>query len=62
MAYELFTADGKRKYLNAEELDRFIEAAKAQERPEVRTLCLVLAHTGCRIYPKPWRLRSIAWT
>ncbi len=49
MAYELFTFDGKRKYLNAEELDRFIEAAKVQERPEVRTLCLVLAYTGCRI-------------
>jgi integrase len=49
MAYELFTSDGKRKYLNAEELERFIEAAKVQERPEVRTLCLMLAHTGARI-------------
>lgn len=49
MAYELFTSDGKRKYLNAEEQGRFITAARQQERPDVRTLCLVLAHTGCRI-------------
>ena len=49
MAYELFTLDGKRKYLNADELDLFITAAGQQERPQVRTLCLVLAHTGCRI-------------
>ena len=48
MAYELFTLDGKRKYLNADELDLFITAAGQQERPDVRTLCLVLAHTGCR--------------
>ena len=49
MSSELFTAEGKRKYLNAEELDRFIAAAIKQERAHVRTLCLVLAHTGCRI-------------
>jgi integrase/recombinase XerD len=49
MAYELFTSDGKRKYLNADELDLFIKASGQQERPEVRTLCLVLAHTSCRI-------------
>ncbi len=49
MAYELFTSDGKRKYLNAEEQGRFITAAQQQERAQVRTLCLVLAHTGCRI-------------
>jgi integrase len=49
MAYELFTLEGKRKYLNADELDLFIKASGQQERPEVRTLCLVLAYTGCRI-------------
>ncbi len=49
MANELFTFDGKRKYLNADELDRFIRAANNQDRAEVRTFCLVLAHTGARI-------------
>ncbi len=49
MAYELFTLDGTRKYLNADELDLFITAAGQQERPDVRTLYLVLAHTGPEI-------------
>ena len=49
MSDDLFTLGGQRKYLNAEELDRFIAAAKVQGRPEVRTLCLVLTHTGARI-------------
>lgn len=48
MTYELFTIDGKRKYLTADELDRFLKIANEQERGELRTLCLVLAHTGCR--------------
>ena len=49
MSYELFTTDGQRKYLNADELGRFIRAANTQERAAVRTFCLVLAHTGARI-------------
>ena len=49
MSNELFTSEGKRKYLNAEELARFIAAAQQHERAEVRTFCLVLAYTGCRI-------------
>ena len=49
MTSELFTFDGKRKYLTAEEQGRFIAAANAHERAEVRTLCLTLAYTGCRI-------------
>ncbi len=49
MSSDLFTFDGKRKYLNAEELERFITAAQQQERGEVCTFCLVLVHTGCRI-------------
>lgn len=49
MASELFTSDGKRKYLTTEETARFIAAARAQERPELRTFALVLAYTGCRI-------------
>jgi integrase len=49
MSTELFTFDGKRKYLSRQELDDFILAAHTLERPEVRTLALVLAHTGCRL-------------
>ena len=49
MTSELFTIEGKRKYLTAEEQGRFIAAANAHERAEVRTLCLTLAYTGCRI-------------
>lgn len=49
MSNELFTSGGERKYLNADEIDRFIAAAHAQERTEVRSFCLLLAHTGCRI-------------
>lgn len=49
MTSELFTIEGKRKYLTAEEQGRFIDAANAHERAEVRTFCLTLAYTGCRI-------------
>jgi len=49
MTGELFTIEGKRKYLTAEEQGRCIAAANAHERAEVRTLCLTLAYTGCRI-------------
>ncbi len=49
MVGELFTSDGKRKYLTAKEADRFLAKAAKQDRAEVRTFCLVLAHTGCRI-------------
>ena len=49
MTRELFTIDGKRKYLTEEERQRFLSVANQHERGEVRTLCLVLAYTGCRI-------------
>lgn len=49
MDTELFTFEGKRKYLTADEQEKFIAAANDQERAEVRTLCLTLAYTGCRI-------------
>jgi integrase/recombinase XerD len=49
MTNDLFTSGGERKYLTFDELDRFLAAANAQERAEVRSFCLVLAHTGCRI-------------
>ena len=49
MSRELFTSDGQRKYLTEDEIDRFLAVAALQERSEVRSFCLVLAHTGCRI-------------
>lgn len=45
----LFTAAGHRKYLTSDERWRFLSAAACQPRPEVHTLCAVLAHTGCRL-------------
>jgi integrase len=49
MANELFTSDGKRKYLTAEERERFLAGAAEHHRGEVRTFCMVMAYTGCRI-------------
>jgi len=46
---DLFTADGGRKYLTSDERQDFIgEANKLPDRA-VRSFCLTLAHTGCRI-------------
>ncbi len=45
----LYTQAGQRKYLTADERRRFLEAAGRCERPELGTLCLTLAYTGCRI-------------
>lgn len=45
----LYTAAGQRKYLTAAERVRFLDAAVACPRAELRTLCLTLAYTGCRI-------------
>jgi len=45
----LYTSTGMRKYLNEAERARFIAAARAHPRGMVRTLCLTLAYTGCRI-------------
>jgi site-specific recombinase XerD len=45
----LYTAAGQRKYLTAGERARFMEAALASPRGELRTLCLTLAYSGCRI-------------
>jgi len=44
----LYTGSGRRKYLTAQERERFV-AAVASCSPEVGTLCLMLAWTGCRI-------------
>jgi hypothetical protein len=44
----LHTAQGRRKYLTPGERARFITAA-ASQAPDILTLCLILAWTGCRI-------------
>jgi integrase len=48
-AASLYTQAGQRKYVTPNERARFIAAANACPRSELRTLCLVLAYTGCRI-------------
>ena len=45
----LYSATGQRKYLSGPERTRFIAAAMECPRIELRTFCLVLAFTGCRI-------------
>lgn len=45
----LYTHGGQRKYLTALERAHFIEAAQDWPRPEVGSLCLTLAYTGCRL-------------
>jgi integrase len=45
---QLYDAQGRRKYLTADERKAFLNAAEKAPR-QVRTLCLVLAYTGCRI-------------
>ncbi len=45
----LYTPAGARKYLTPAERARFIAAARACPRLELRTFCLTLAYTGCRI-------------
>jgi integrase len=44
----LYGRDGTRKYLSAEERAAFLRAAEDQDRA-VRTFCMVLAYSGCRI-------------
>ena len=39
---------GRRKYLSADELGRFLDAAN-RLAPDLRALCHVLAYTGCRV-------------
>lgn len=45
----LYTRGGLRKYLTRMERTHFIEVATAWPRQDVATLCLTLAHTGCRV-------------
>lgn len=45
----LYSTNGQRKYVTGPERIRFIAVAMECPRPELRTFCLVLAFTGCRI-------------
>ncbi|WP_375415552.1 tyrosine-type recombinase/integrase [uncultured Bradyrhizobium sp.] len=45
----LYTSAGQRKYLTPAERAQFIAAARVCPRAELRTFCLTLASTGCRI-------------
>lgn len=44
----LYEPNSHRKYLTLDERDRFLKAAETFPR-EVRTFCLTLAYSGCRI-------------
>ncbi|NBB70217.1 MAG: tyrosine-type recombinase/integrase [Alphaproteobacteria bacterium] len=45
---QLYDATGARKYVTAEERAAFLAAAERSPR-QVRTLCLMLAYSGCRL-------------
>lgn len=47
----LYSPLGERKYLNAEERQRFLQRAEeiGQIDPTIHTLCKTLVYTGCRI-------------
>lgn len=49
MSWQLYAGDGQRKYLNQQEREAFLAAAAAHPIPKVRTLCAVMALTGCRV-------------
>lgn len=48
LGMSLYTRVGARKYLNADERERFLSVAQ-NEAPLTRSFCLTLAYTGCRI-------------
>lgn len=45
----LYTCQGNRKYLTPLERRHFIEVAQDWPRPDVASLCLTIANTGCRL-------------
>ena len=45
----LYTASGQRKYLTAQERARLLAAAANCTNRHLATLCMTLAHTGCRV-------------
>lgn len=46
MSSDLFISEGGKKFLTADELDLFIDAANGAGTREVRSFCLVLTYTG----------------
>jgi integrase/recombinase XerD len=48
MTASLFDANGQRLYITQAERNTFLEAASQADR-EVRTFCMVMAYSGCRI-------------
>jgi integrase/recombinase XerD len=48
MTASLFDANGQRLYITLAERNAFLEAASQADR-EVRTFCMVMAYSGCRI-------------
>lgn len=46
--YPLYSPEGQRRYLTVPERDKLLDAAY-DSPPNHRTLCLVLAHTGCQL-------------
>ena len=50
--FSLLGARG-RKYLTAEERNRFLAAVRKNPRPAVQTFAATLAHTGARIFEAP---------
>ncbi len=55
----LYASDGRRKYLTPAERRAFIRRAEGLEEPALATLCLVLAHCGCRL-SEALALRAVA--
>src|SRR5712692_1664002 len=53
MELGLYDARGHRKYVTAAERAAFLTAAEEAPR-EVRTLCGLLVHTGCRLSEALW--------
>ena len=45
----LYNDENRRLYLNASERERFIEAATNDQPEHIRTFCLTLLYTGCRL-------------
>ncbi|QIG79452.1 tyrosine-type recombinase/integrase [Stakelama tenebrarum] len=46
--WQVFDPKGRRKYLSADERERFLRAAD-HEADDIRALCYLLTYTGCRI-------------
>ena len=60
MELGLYDARGHRKYLTTAERTAFLTAAEETPR-EVRTLCSLLAQTGCRVIRSPVAAPPIGW-